>query len=62
MLAAYQIEVPTVNGYSGWLPYDPGALMTCADAETWLNNQPELAGIRVYIVGADCPTITPESS
>ena len=62
MLAAYQTEVPTVNGYSGWLPYDPGALMTCADAETWLNNQPELAGIRVYVVGADCPVITPESS
>ena len=59
MLAAYQTQVPTVNGYSGWVPYFPGMLTTCADAETWLLSRPELSGSRIFVVGATCPIFAP---
>jgi hypothetical protein len=58
MIAARDLGVPTVNGYSGFAPFGNEVVKSCADAESLFSKiekvYPKFDSSRILIVGATC--------
>jgi len=58
MIAARDLGVPTVNGYSGFAPFGNEVVKSCADAESLFSKiekvYPKFDSSRIMIVGATC--------
>jgi hypothetical protein len=59
MMAARDLGVNTVNGYSGFAPFGGEVVKTCEDAETLFSKikrvYPNFESSRILFVGATCP-------
>ena len=58
MIAARDIGIPTVNGYSGFAPFGGDVVKSCKDAESLFSKiervYPKFDSTRILIVGATC--------
>jgi hypothetical protein len=58
MMAARDLGVTTVNGYSGFAPFGGEVVKSCEDAETLYSKikrvYPKFDSTRILIVGAVC--------
>ena len=59
MIAARDLGIPTVNGYSGFAPFGGDVVRSCKDAESLFSKiekvYPKFDSTRILIVGAVCP-------
>jgi hypothetical protein len=59
MLASQIIEIPTVNGYSGFTPFERIWREDCNAASTWIEGMEMLKQSNILILGSNCSNDSP---